>query len=152
MVDFAEWNSLLNIAFTSQLGTWFTTLLVVIGLLVGYGLLYLVFWLNRTRLYDVPTLEEMAYLMQQDALESLGEREFSRRLLDFEKMVGNDLEKSFKFLAITQDVTTRQIGYCWLCRQGYGKMKVTWLWNKLEKYKSPGKQALQTTFNQKHED
>ena len=90
--------------------------------------------------------------MQQDALEALGEREFSRRLLDFEQMVGGNLKKAFRVLATTQDITTRQIGYCWLCRQGYGRMKVTWLWGKLEKYRVLSRQELTATASLKHKD
>lgn len=120
--------------------------------MAGYGIFYFLLWINRSRLYDVPSLEEMAYLMQQDALEALGEREFSRRLLDFDQMVEGHLKKAFRVLATTQDITTRQIGYCWLCRQGYGQRKVTWLWGKLEKYSVLSRQELSATAGLKQKD
>lgn len=129
-----------------------STLLIVAGLIAVYGLFYFLLWLNRARLYDTPSLEEMAYLMQQDALEALGEREFSRRLLDFEQSVAGDLNQALQLLATTQDITTRQIGYCWLCRQGYGKMKVTWLWSKLEKYGALSRQELSASAKLKQKD
>jgi len=136
----------------SQLESLLSTFLIIIGLLAGYGFFYLLLWISRARLYDTPSLEEMAYLMQQDALEALGEREFSRRLLDFEQMVGGNLKKAFKVLATTQDITTRQIGYCWLCRRGYGRMKVTWLWGKLEKYSTFSRQELSAAANLNQKD
>jgi len=145
-------DGLLATSLSAQVGSWLSTVLIIIGLLAGYGILYLLLWVNRARLYDTPSLEELAYLMQQDALEALGEREYSRRLLDFEQMVGGNLKKAFRVLATTQDITTRQIGYCWLCRQGYGKMKVTWLWSKLEKYSTLSRQELAAAANLRQKD
>lgn len=136
----------------SQFGSLLSTLLIIVGLVAVYGIFYFLVWINRARLYDTPSLEEMAYLMQQDALEALGEREFSRRLLDFDQMVEGNLKKAFRILATTQDITTRQVGYCWLCRQGYGKMKVTWLWGKLEKYSTFSRQELSAAANLKQKD
>jgi hypothetical protein len=143
---------LLATSLFSQFGPVLSTLLIVAGLIAVYGLFYFLLWLNRARLYDTPSLEEMAYLMQQDALEALGEREFSRRLLDFEQSVAGDLNQALQLLATTQDITTRQIGYCWLCRQGYGKMKVTWLWSKLEKYGALSRQELSASAKLKQKD
>ncbi len=124
----------------SPLNIWLTLLIVI----VGYGLLYFYLWVNRTRLYDTPRLGEVAYFIQQEALARWGEREFSRRLLDFEQMVEGKLEKTLKVLATHPDNEIKRLGYCWLIRGGYGHKSVAWLWHELEKLESPAHECVES--------
>jgi hypothetical protein len=119
---------------------WQLLLLVVIG----YGCLYL--WVNHVHSNYTPSLGEAFYIMQQAALESWGEREFSRRLLDFEQMVEGKLEKTLKVLAFQPDPHNeiKWLGYCWLVRKGYGHKSVVWLWRELEKLEKPPYYCLES--------
>ena len=124
-------NETFNAVSSSETSGALSTLTLFLLVLAGGSLVYVWLWFNRTRLFDMPTIAESARLVEAWSKEQLGEREFSRRLLDFEQMVNGQIGQVLKLLASQGDSQTRQLAYCWLNRQGYGKKSVQWLWQEL---------------------
>ncbi len=112
------------------------TLLLLLGVILFYGFLLFLVRSERDSFQDGTSVKEEARFMEKHARESLGEREFARRLFEFEQETSGELENALKLMAASSDPETTMIGFCWLARKGHGAMPASLLLTNLEKHKN----------------
>ncbi len=59
--------------------------LIIPGCLLGYGFFWWFIYAHSGRFFNLPKVEEMAFFMPKTAREIMGEREFTRRLLELDQ-------------------------------------------------------------------
>jgi hypothetical protein len=116
--------------------SFFDIILFILIMLLGYGFFYIVLRFNSSRLEEPARIKDVACIMEQLMRENLGEREFSRKLLDFDQMTGGKLEQVLKVLILYgRNLEIKQLAYCWLTHKGYGEVTVASLSRKLKELK-----------------
>lgn len=108
--------------------------LLVLATVLFYGFLFLKVRLDAEA-QDLPLLDE-AKIVENQAKECLGERDFARRLYNFEQEMGDDFEKALNLLANSSEPEVRLIGFCWLNRKYPSNIPISRLRLELEKLKS----------------
>lgn len=80
------------------------------------------------------TVHVVARQVRQAAYNTIGEANFAKILLAFDKQVGNDIEVVKAELAKTRVGTiTFQLGMCWLDGCGWGEQNFWAVWLSLQK-------------------